>query len=60
MRFVIAALSVCVMMMLNLNSVSEHAAGKNPGENTRNEYEMTFLDRLGEMDFGQPRCRKRS
>jgi hypothetical protein len=42
------------MMMLNLNSVSEHAAGKNPGENTRNEYEMTFLDRLGEMDFAQP------
>lgn len=54
MRFVIAALSVCVVMMLNLNSVSEHAAGKNPGDSTRNENELTFLDRLGELDAGRP------
>jgi hypothetical protein len=52
MRFVIAALSVCVVMMLNLNSLSEH--GKNPRDNTRNGNEMSFSDRAADLDIPWP------
>ena len=52
MRFVIAALSVCVVMMLNLNSLSEH--GKNPRDNTRNGSEMLFSDRAADLDIPWP------
>ena len=52
MRFVIAALSVCVVMMLNLNSLSEH--GKNPRDNTRNGNEMLFSDRAADLDISWP------
>ena len=54
MRFVIAALSVCVMMMLNLNSASEHAAGKNIPDNTRSEIEMIFSDRANGLEIRWP------
>jgi hypothetical protein len=52
MRFVIAALLVFVVMMINLNSVSEHAAGPRLRDKTRNENQVAFPDRAVDPDAG--------
>jgi soluble lytic murein transglycosylase-like protein len=50
MRFVIAALLVFVVMMINLNSVSEHAAGRNLRDKNRNENQVAYPDRAADPD----------
>ena len=52
MRFVIAALLVFVVMMINLNSVSEHTAGTSLRDKTRNENQMVLPDRAADSDPG--------
>ena len=52
MRFVIAALLVFVVMMINLNSVSEHTTGTSLRDKTRNENQMALPDRAADPDSG--------
>ena len=52
MRFVIAALLVFVVMMINLNSVSEHTTGTSLRDKTRNENQMALPDRAADPDAG--------
>src|SRR3954462_8077927 len=54
MRFVIAALLVFVVMMINLNSVFEHTAGTSLPDKTRNENQVAFPDRAADPDEGFP------
>jgi hypothetical protein len=54
MRFVIAALLVFVVMMINLNSVSEHTAGRSLPDKIRNENQVAFPDRASDPDAGLP------
>lgn len=54
MRFVIAALLVFVVMMINLNSVSEHTTGTSLRDKTRNENQMVLRDRAADPDAGLP------
>jgi hypothetical protein len=52
MRFVIATLLVFVVMMMNLNSVSEHTTGKGLPDKTRNENQVLLPDRAADPDSG--------
>src|SRR3954471_8480663 len=54
MRFVIAALLVFVVMMINLNSVFEHTAGTSLPDKTRTESQVAFPDRAADPDEGFP------
>jgi hypothetical protein len=54
MRFVIAALLVFVVMMINLNSVPEHTKGTSLPDKTRNENQMALPDRAADLDERLP------
>jgi hypothetical protein len=52
MRFVIAALLACVVMMINLNSVSDHTAGTDLPDKTRDKNQTAFPDRAADTASG--------